>query len=566
MSNEKPLILQTDGSLLLEVDSPVFVTMRDTLLKFAELIKSPEHIYTYRITNISLWNAASFGVKADEIIDFLKTYSKYKLPQNIVFQIRNSISRYGKVKLLREGDNLILSADDKLIMDEIMNVKTFSKYIRETLDEKRCTVDGGFRGHIKLELIRLGYPVEDLAGYIDGTPYELALRDVTLSGLPFALRGYQNDSVAAFYANGDPSGGAGTIVLPCGAGKTVVGMAVMAKIKTQTLIITTGITACRQWKNEILDKTNISDEDIGEYNGETKTIKPITIATYKIITYRKSKNDEFKHFNLFFSNKWGLIIYDEVHLLPAPIIRVTSEIQSTRRLGLTATLVREDGLETDVFGLIGPKKFDVPWRELESKQFIAEALCYDVRVKLDDSMRGDYVMSSDKGKFRISSENPAKNDIIERLLDMLTGKHVLIIGQYIDQLEAIERRFGFPIIMGKTPQSERDRLYTDFKSGKIMTLIVSKVANFAIDLPDANALIQVSGTFGSRQEEAQRLGRVLRPKPGENKSFFFSVITTDSKEEEFAHKRQLFLTEQGYSYEIVEAKDLGQLTIGCVTR
>ena len=561
MGKEKPLIIQTDGSLLLEVDSPHFVRIRDELLKFAELMKSPEHMYTYRITNISLWNAASFGVTAEWILDFLRSNSKYKLPQNITFQIRTNIERYGKVKLVREGDALVLTAQDKLILDEIMGFKSMQKYIRDRIDDKRLSIDGSYRGNVKLELIYAGYPVEDLAGYVEGKPYPIALCETTLAGLPFALREYQRESVELYHAGGGAHGGAGVIVLPCGAGKTIVGMAAMAAVKSETLIITTGITACHQWKSEILDKTDIRAEDIGEYNGETKTIKPITIATYKIITYRKSKTDPFTHFDLFFKNKWGLIIYDEVHLLPAPVIRVTSEIQSTRRLGLTATLVREDGLEKDVFGLIGPKKFDVPWRELESKAFIAEAMCYDIRVPLEGDVRMDYVAATDKGKFRISSEHPAKYDVLRKLLDVLAGKNVLIIGQYIDQLEEIQKLFRFPLIMGKTPQSERDELYAAFKKGDVKTLIVSKVANFAIDLPDANGLIQVSGTFGSRQEEAQRLGRILRPKPGENKSYFFSVITSDSKEEEFAHKRQLFLTEQGYYYEIIEGAEIDNISL-----
>lgn len=556
MANDKPLIIQSDGSLLLEVDSPHFTEIRNYLLNFAELIKSPEHVHTYRITSVSLWNAASSGHTADAVIDFLKTYCRYSLPQNVAFLIRDSIEKYGKVKLKREGDNYILVSDDRTIIEEIRNYKSFKKYILEDINASTLLVDGKFRGHIKLDLIHLGYPIEDLAGYAEGEHYPISLRKQTLSGFDFALRDYQKDCVDVFYADGGVKGGAGVIVLPCGAGKTVVGIGVMERMKTNTLIVTTGITACHQWKSELLDKTDIAEEDIGEYNGAEKEIKPITIATYKIITYRKNKKEDFKHFDLFFQKQWGLIIYDEVHLLPAPVIRLTSEIQSTRRLGLTATLVREDSLEKDVFSLIGPKKFDMPWRELESKQFIAEAFCYDIRIPLNEDERMKYVVSTDRGKFRISSENPDKLSVIERLLSLLEGKNTLIIGQYLDQLESIQEKFGFPIITGKTPQSERDRLYRAFKKGESKTLIVSKVANFAIDLPDANALIQVSGTFGSRQEEAQRLGRILRPKKGENRSYFFSVITENSKEEEFAHKRQLFLTEQGYYYEIIESKDL----------
>lgn len=561
-ANEKPLVVQSDGSILLEVDSPVFGKVRDYLIRFAELEKSPEHIYTYKVTVVSLWNAASFDIDPDQVIEFLNTYSKYRVPRNIEFLIHDSISKYGKVKMIKdENENYYLVSEDRLILEEIKNYKGFGTYLLDE-DEKGLIVDGMFRGHIKHALINLGYPVEDLAGYIEGEPKEINLRETTLEGNSFELRAYQKDCVDIFYSDGSERGGAGVIVLPCGAGKTVVGIGVMAKVKSHTLIITTGITACKQWKRELLDKTDIPEEDIGEYNGEQKVIKPITIATYKIITYRKNKKEDFKHFDIFFKSKWGLIVYDEVHLLPAPVIRVASEIQSTRRLGLTATLVREDGLEKDVFSLIGPKKFDMPWRELEDKSFIAEALCYDIRIPLAEEMRMKYVTSTDRGKFRISSENPIKYDIIEILLDKLQGKNILIIGQYIDQLEKIKKRFGYPIITGKTPQKERDVLYNKFKTGEHKALIVSKVANFAIDLPDANALIQVSGTFGSRQEEAQRLGRVLRPKEGENTSFFFSVITENSKEEEFAHKRQLFLTEQGYYYEILERKDLADFIPG----
>lgn len=561
MSQDKPLIIQGDGSLLLEVATSFFAEIRDYLLNFAELVKSPEHIYTYRITNVSLWNAASFKIQAEEILAFLKKYSRYTIPNNIAYQIKDNIGKYGKLKLLRENNMFLLRSDDAIIMHEIRNYKGIQKYLLEDLDANTLVVDGMYRGHIKLELIHLGFPVEDLGGYVEGKPYPFSMLATTKSEHPFFLRDYQKTCVDIFHADGRPEGGAGVVVLPCGAGKTIVGIGAMHRLQTETLILTTSVTACHQWRNEIIDKTDINPDDVGEYNGESKAIKPITIATYKILTYRKNKRSEFKHFNLFFQNKWGLIVYDEVHLLPAPIIRVTSEIQSTRRLGLTATLVREDGLETDVFSLIGPKKFDMPWRELESKQYIAEAVCYDIRIPLADECRMDYVTSTDRGKFRISSENPVKLDIVDTLLTLLRGKNILIIGQYLDQLKSLHDRFGFPIITGKTPQGERDKLYTAFKKGEVTTLIVSKVANFAIDLPDANALIQVSGTFGSRQEEAQRLGRVLRPKEGENKAYFFSVVTSDSKEEEFAHKRQLFLTEQGYFYEIMDKGDVATISL-----
>ncbi|WP_295155629.1 DNA repair helicase XPB [uncultured Brachyspira sp.] len=553
MNKNAPLIVQGDGTILLDVSTKHFEEIRNFMLVFAELVKSPEYIHTYRITLVSLWNAASLNYKSEQIINFLKKYASYEIPKNIIKQIETSIEKYGRIKIIKEDDKYYLISEDKNIIDEILHYKLMTKYIKAEINPNKLEIDAAYRGHIKLALINIGYPVQDLAGYKKGEEYHFNMRKTLASSEEdFSLRDYQKNSVDVFYADGKPEGGAGVIALPCGTGKTIVGIAAMHKIQTKTLIIVTGVTACRQWKDEILDKTDIPAEDIGEYNGLNKEIKPITIATYKILTYRKNKESPFIHFELFFQHNWGLIIYDEVHLLPAPIIKLTSEIQSMRRLGLTATLVREDGLEKDVFCLIGPKKFDIPWRELEEKKFIAKAYCYDIRIPLDDSHRADYIVSSDKVKFRIASENILKYTIVKKIIEKLDGKNILIIGQYLDQLNEMKKITGYTIITGKTPQSERDAIYKRFKSGEIKILIVSKVANLAVDLPDANVLIQISGTFGSRQEEAQRLGRVLRPKKGENKSYFFSIITTDTKEEDFAHKRQLFLTEQGYHYELLD--------------
>ena len=562
MNNNAPIIVQGDGTILLDVSTEHFEEIRNFLLVFAELVKSPEYIHTYRITLVSLWNAASLNYSAESIIDFLKKYSSYDIPKNIVKQIESSILKYGRIKIIKEDDDkYYLISDDESIIEEVLHYKAMVKYIKREVNDNKIEIDPIYRGHIKLALINIGYPVEDLAGYKTGEEYHFNLRNKLLSnGEAFSLREYQLNAIEAFYANGRPEGGAGVIALPCGTGKTVVGIAAMSKMQTKTLIIVTGVTACRQWRDEILDKTDIPKEDIGEYNGLNKEIKPITIATYKILTYRKDKESPFVHFELFFKHNWGLIIYDEVHLLPAPIIKLTSEIQSMRRLGLTATLVREDGLEKDVFCLIGPKKFDMPWRELEEKKFIAEAYCYDLRIPLDNTQRADYVVSSDKVKFRIASENILKYEIVKKIIKKLEGKNILIIGQYLDQLNEMKKQTGYTIITGKTPQAERDEIYKKFKSGEIKILIVSKVANLAVDLPDANVLIQISGTFGSRQEEAQRLGRVLRPKKGENKSYFFSVITSDTKEEDFSHKRQLFLTEQGYHYELLDMASFEELT------
>ncbi len=560
MNVNTPLIVQGDGTILLDVKANDFDEIRTFMLAFAELIKSPEYIHTYKITSVSLWNAASLKYEAQTIIDFLIKYSSYEVPKNIIYQITDSIQKYGRVKIIKENDKFFLTSEDSSIITEVAHYKHTEKYIKDVLSNNKIEIDGAYRGHIKLALINLGYPVEDLAGYKEGIPFHFNFREVMKSnGKPFNVREYQKDAIDVYYAEGRSEGGAGVVTLPCGSGKTIVGITAMERMQTHTLIITTGVTACRQWKQEILDKTDIKEEDIGEYNGATKEIKPITIATYKILTYRKDKQSPFLHFHLFFEKSWGLVIYDEVHLLPAPIIKLTSEIQSMRRLGLTATLVREDGLEKDVFCLIGPKKFDMPWRDLEKKNFIATAYCYDVRIPLDPSHRNDYVISTDRTKFRIASENVLKYEVVIKLLEQVKDKNVLIIGQYLSQLDEMNKKTGFTIITGKTPQAERDIIYGKFKAGEIKTLIVSKVANFAIDLPDAEVLIQISGTFGSRQEEAQRLGRILRPKSGSNRSFFFSIITSDTKEEDFGHKRQLFLTEQGYHYEIVDRETLYKL-------
>lgn len=560
MNKDAPLIVQGDGTILLDVGAKDFEEIRNFMLVFAELVKSPEYIHTYRITLVSLWNAASLNYTSKSIISFLKKYASYEVPKNIIKQIESSIEKYGRVKIIKENEKYYLISEDENIIDEILNYKAVVKYIKNEIDSNKIEINPIYRGHIKLALINIGYPVRDLAGYKEGEKYSFNIRKKLASnGEDFILRDYQKDSVDAFYANGKPEGGAGVIALPCGTGKTIVGLEVMHRIQNKTLIIVTGVTACRQWREEILDKTDISAEDIGEYNGLSKEIKPITIATYKILTYRKNKESPFVHFEIFFKHNWGLIIYDEVHLLPAPIIKLTSEIQSMRRLGLTATLIREDGLEKDVFCLIGPKKFDMPWRELEEKKFIAEAYCYDIRIPLDENHRADYIISNDKIKFRIASENILKYDIVKKIIEKLKGKNILIIGQYLSQLDEMQKRTGYAIITGKTPQSERDIIYKKFKSGEIKALIVSKVANLAVDLPDANVLIQISGTFGSRQEEAQRLGRVLRPKKGENKSYFFSIITSDTKEEDFSHKRQLFLTEQGYHYELLDKDSFEEL-------
>ncbi len=553
MTNDKPVIVQSDRSILLETDGPAFPDARDALASFAELVKSPEHIHTYQLTPLSLWNAAASGMTADEILTDLATYSKYEIPQNITAEVEEQIGRYGRLKLYKQPDTdqLVIESDDAMLIMEILNQKSVQPYVTGSPDMKRIFVKPGDRGNVKCALIKLGFPVEDLAGYTEGTPLKVELRDQCISGREFGLRKYQQESVDAFHAGGTNRGGSGVVVLPCGAGKTVVAIGALATVKTHTLILTTNTVALRQWKNEILDKTHLTEEELGEYSGENKIIKPVTLATYQVLTYRKTKDGPFMHFGLFEEGQWGLIIYDEVHLLPAPVFRATASLQARRRLGLTATLVREDGREDDVFSLIGPKKYDVPWKVLEKQGWIATAICSEIRMRLPESERYNYAIANKRTKFRIASCNPAKIDMCKHLVEHHKDDNVLIIGQYLDQLKDLSKKFEAPIITGRTPNGEREKLYKAFRTGEIKLLIVSKVANFAIDLPDANIAIQVSGTFGSRQEEAQRLGRILRPKSDENViARFYSLVSRDTSDQDFSVKRQLFLTEQGYRYEI----------------
>jgi DNA excision repair protein ERCC-3 len=551
-----PLIVQGDRSILVEVDNPRYAEARDALAPFAELEKSPEHIHTYRLTDLSLWNAAAAGMTADEMIDVLRQFSKFPLPTNLATDLAERVARYGRVKLERAGDALRLVCEDKPLLEELARQPKVRQYLGERLDAVSFRIDPAFRGVIKQGLIAVGYPAEDLAGYTEGANLPTQLRSITRSGLPFTVRDYQREAADIFYAGGDVRGGSGVIVLPCGAGKTIVGIAAMALMQKSTLVLTTSITAVKQWHREILERTDLADDQVAEYTGETKDIAPVTLATYQIVTHRPDKEGEFPHFKLFDQRDWGLVIYDEVHLLPAPVFRVTAQIQARRRLGLTATLVREDGREADVFSLIGPKKYDVPWRELESRGWIAEAACTEIRVALPEPMRMEYAVAEWRNKYRLASENPAKDDVVAKLLEHYAGKRVLIIGQYLKQLRHLRKRFEIPLITGQTPNSEREELYDKFRHGEIRQLILSKVGNFALDLPDANVLIQVSGTFGSRQEEAQRLGRILRPKSDGEVARFFTLVTRDTRELDFAHHRQLFLTEQGYSYNIVDGAEL----------
>lgn len=552
-----PLIVQSDRSILVEVDNPLYERARDALAPFAELEKSPEHIHTYRLSDISLWNAAAAGMTAKEMIEVLETYTKFELPQNLGVDIAERVSRYGRVSLHRVDDEMRLVCKDKPLLEQLARQKHLKKYLDSPVDEYSYRIQERYRGVVKQALISVGYPAEDLAGYVEGDDLPMALRKMTRNGLPFDIRDYQSMAADTFYAGGDVRGGSGVVVLPCGAGKTIVGLASMAKLQKSTLILTASITSVKQWKRELLDKTDLDESLIGEFTGETKTVAPVTLATYQIVTYRPNKTDEFPHFEIFEKRNWGFIIYDEVHLLPAPVFRVTAEIQARRRLGLTATLIREDGRERDVFTLIGPKKYDVPWRVLESKGWIAEATCREIRCSLPEHQRMEYAVAPLRQKYRIASENPVKEILCEKILENYPDSRILIIGQYLDQLRSLAKRFNVPLITGQTSQPDREVLYGKFRSGEIRQLILSKVGNFALDLPDANVLIQVSGTFGSRQEEAQRLGRILRPKADGQHAHFYTLTTRDTKELDFAHHRQLFLTEQGYRYEIIDAEDMG---------
>ncbi|MBI3920099.1 MAG: helicase-associated domain-containing protein [Armatimonadetes bacterium] len=560
-SPQNPLIVQSDRSVLLEVENPDYAAARDELARFAELVKSPEHVHTYRITPLSLWNAAAAGLKSDEMIEGLRRYSKYDLPDNLVTDVRDYVQRYGRVKLEKVDGALLLTSADETLLVEVLHQPKIAPMILERVGANALRIVDHERGRLKQQMIKIGWPVEDLAGYVEGTAFAFRLRQETAAGLPFHVRDYQRQSGEVFHAGGGPRGGSGVIVLPCGAGKTIVGMSVMEKVAARTLIIATNTVAVRQWISELLDKTDIDADAVGEYTGEKKEIRPITVTTYQCLTYHKRRSDGdgdlagFPHLRVFDSENWGLIVYDEVHLLPAPIFRVTADIQARRRLGLTATLVREDGREDDVFSLIGPKKFDVPWKELEQQGWIAEAVCNEVRLPMTPEYRMQYAMADTRNKYRVAAENPLKLEATEKLINRHRNDRVLVIGQYLDQLDLLAQHFRAPLITGKMPNREREQLFEAFRRGDVTLLIVSKVANFSIDLPDANVAIQVSGAYGSRQEEAQRLGRILRPKSDGSQARFYTLVTRDTRDQDFAANRQLFLTEQGYSYFIYDDPD-----------
>ena len=570
--SENPLIVQSDRTLLLDVHAPLAEECRAALIPFAELVRSPEHLHTYQISSLSLWNAESSGFTGEQAVEVLKKFSRYEIPQSVVVWIEETSGRFGKLRLVQgpsvensdgiKEEYLYLVSNCPYVFKQIEANAFARKFLvpcecaeefSAGLSEKEKTFCFKLlltdRGIIKQNLLKIGWPVKDDVPLQDGFPLEINLRKTTFSGRSFEVREYQKAAANALVGNKGPGTGFGTIVLPCGAGKTIVGMEIMSLLKTNTLIVTTNITAVHQWIDELIDKTDLDASQIAEYTGENKTIKPVTVATYQILTWRPDKNGPYPHFSLFRQNNWGLVIYDEVHMIPAPVFRVAAELQAVRRVGLTATLVREDGCEGNVFSLVGPKRYDVPWKELEKAKWIAKAECIEVRLGLPENKEIEYAVAANREKHRIASENPLKNKIVQELVEKFKDDKILIIGQFLTHLEIIAKLLNVPIITGKTKNSERDIIYDDFRSGKIRVLVVSKVANFAIDLPDASVAIQVSGTFGSRQEEAQRLGRILRPK--ERTSRFFTLITRGTVEEDFGSNRQKFLAEQGYSYRIV---------------
>ncbi len=561
--DSKPLIVERDRTVYLEVQHPRFKEMRDSLMRFAELEKSPRYVHVYKITSLSLWNAAAAGLTAKEIKTFLTSGSKYPVPACVLKEVEDVVERYGWVKLVNIDGEIHLTTTRADAYEEITSSRTLSDYLEDTGNGSTPEIEGSggvfsipirpeCRGQLKVAMIKLGLPIEDVAGYQSGAPLPVPLADSLDNGCTFRLRPYQREAVAAFYDEGRVTGGSGVISLPCGSGKTIVALGVLNRVGAQALILSTNTTALRQWKRELLEKTKLDESLIGEYSGDRKEIRPITLSTYQMLTYRDRRTKELLHYKLFTARDWGIIVYDEVHLLPAPVFRFTAQIQATRRLGLTATLVREDGREAEVFSLIGPKKYDIPWKSLESEGWIADASCVEVRLDLDEASRKSFAALDRRGKFRIASENAEKIGVIRELLSRHPRDRVLILGQYLDQLDEIRREIGAPMITGKTPNSERETLYARFRRGEIPVLIVSKVGNFAVDLPDATVAIQVSGTFGSRQEEAQRLGRILRPKADGKRAVFYTVVSRDTPEQDFAEKRQRFLAEQGYRYTIID--------------
>jgi DNA excision repair protein ERCC-3 len=540
-----PLIVQSDKTLLLEVDHGDSTECRRAIAPFAELERAPEHVHTYRLTPLGLWNARAAGHDAEQVVDVLLRYSRYPVPHALLMDVAETMARYGRLRLLQSPTHgLVLESTDRAVLEEVLRAKKVAPLVGARIDGDSVVVHPSARGNLKQVLLKLGWPAEDLAGYVDGERHPIGLIQDDWS-----LRPYQREAVENFW-----HGGSGVVVLPCGAGKTLVGAAAMAEAGATTLILVTNTVAARQWRSELLKRTTLTEEEIGEYSGAKKEIRPVTIATYQVMTTRRK--GLYTHLEVFDERDWGLILYDEVHLLPAPIFRFTADIQSRRRLGLTATLVREDGREGDVFSLIGPKRYDAPWKDIEAQGYIAPADCVEVRVTLTDRERMLYATAEPEDRYRLCATTDTKNRVVERLVEKHRGDQTLVIGQYIDQLDELAEHIGAPLIKGETTVKERQRLYEAFRCGEVHTLVVSKVANFSVDLPEAAVAIQVSGAFGSRQEEAQRLGRILRPKADGRGARFYAVVSRDTLDQDYAAHRQRFLAEQGYAYRIVDADDV----------
>jgi DNA excision repair protein ERCC-3 len=543
--SDGPLIVQSDRTVLLEVAHPAAEDARHDLAVFAELERAPEHIHTYRITRLGLWNARAAGHTAEDMLTTLERYSKFPIPQTVSVDMTETVARYGRLVIERDDEGtLVLRSSDLAVLTEVANGKRIAPLLLARRDDRTFEVQAWARGQLKQELVKLGWPAEDLAGYTPGTPHPIALDETS-----WKLRDYQHKAVDSFF-----EGGSGVVVLPCGAGKTLVGAGAMATAKTTTLILVTNTVSARQWRDELLRRTTLTAEEIGEYSGQVKEVKPVTIATYQILTAKRK--GEYAHLALLDAMDWGLVIYDEVHLLPAPVFKLTAELQARRRLGLTATLVREDGREGDVFSLIGPKRFDAPWKEIEAQGFISPAACYEVRIDLPQSERLSYAAAADDERYRLAATAPAKLDVVRQLVARHDGERILVIGQYLDQIGELAEALNAPSLTGATPIDERERLYQEFREGTTPVLVVSKVANFSVDLPEATVAIQVSGSYGSRQEEAQRLGRLLRPKESGLSANFYTLVSRDTVDQDFAQNRQRFLAEQGYSYTILDAHAL----------
>ncbi len=543
--NEGPLIVQSDKTLLLEVDHEQADACRKAIAPFAELERSPEHIHTYRLTPLGLWNARAAGHDAEQVVNVLLTFSRYAVPHALLVDVAETMARYGRLRLEKHPSHgLVLASSDRAVFEEVLRSKKVAGMVGERLDPDTVAVHASERGNLKQALLKLGWPAEDYAGYVDGEAHPIALDESDWS-----LRTYQKEAASSFW-----DGGSGVVVLPCGAGKTLVGAAAMAHAQATTLILVTNTVAARQWKSELVRRTSLTEEEIGEYSGARKEVRPVTIATYQVLTTRRK--GVYTHLELLDARDWGLIVYDEVHLLPAPIFRMTADLQARRRLGLTATLVREDGREGDVFSLIGPKRYDAPWKDIESQGWIAPADCVEVRVTLPEGERLAYATADPDERYRLASCTHSKTLVAERLVKEHEGEPTLVIGQYLDQLDELADHLGAPVIKGETTVKERERLYAAFREGELDLLVVSKVANFSIDLPEAAVAIQVSGSFGSRQEEAQRLGRLLRPKADGRTARFYTIVSRDTVDADFAQNRQRFLAEQGYAYRIVDAADL----------